>query len=145
QYTSYDFLWWVLIAFFTIRLLKSENPRWWLAIGAAIGLGLLTKYSIVFFISGLLVGLVLTTARRNFVSIWFWAGVAVALLLFLPNFLWLVHHSFISYHFLQHIHARDVAIGRAKGFLKGQFFICANLAAAPLWLAGVIGFLANRR
>ncbi|MGB0055148.1 MAG: glycosyltransferase family 39 protein, partial [Terracidiphilus sp.] len=38
QYTSYDFLWWVLISFFTIRLLKSENPRWWIAIGAAVGL-----------------------------------------------------------------------------------------------------------
>ena len=44
QYTSFDFLWWVLIACFTIRLLKSENPRWCLALGAAIGLGLLTKY-----------------------------------------------------------------------------------------------------
>src|SRR5208282_4532176 len=29
QYTSFDFLWWVLIAYFTVRLLKSDNPRWW--------------------------------------------------------------------------------------------------------------------
>ena len=50
---------------------------------------------------------------------WFWAGVALALLIFLPNFLWLVRHDFISYHFLQHIHARDVGEGRAEGFLEG--------------------------
>src|SRR5208282_2583246 len=56
QYTSFEMLWWVLIAWFTIRLLKSENPRWWLAIGAAVGLGLLTKYSIVFYIAGILTG-----------------------------------------------------------------------------------------
>jgi len=37
QYTTFDYLWWVLIAYFVIRLLKTENPRWWLAIGATIG------------------------------------------------------------------------------------------------------------
>jgi hypothetical protein len=145
QYTSFDFLWWVLIAYFTVRLLKSENPRWWLAIGAVVGLGLLTKYAIVFYIAGIFAGLLLTSARRCFLSAWLWAGIALALLIFLPNFLWLVRHDFISYIFLQHIHARDVAIGRAKGFLHGQFFICANLAAAPVWVAGFFGFLRNRR
>jgi len=68
QYTSFDYLWWVLIAYFTIRLLRTENPRWWLAIGAAVGMGLLTKYAIVFFIAGILAGLVLTRARRYFLS-----------------------------------------------------------------------------
>jgi 4-amino-4-deoxy-L-arabinose transferase-like glycosyltransferase len=102
QYTTFDYLWWVLIAYFTIRLLNSQNPRWWLAIGAAIGMGLLTKYAIVFFIAGILVGLILSRSRRYFLSGWFWAGVALALLIFLPNFLWQVRHDFISYRFLQH-------------------------------------------
>ena len=79
QYTSFDFLWWVLIAYFTIRLLKSENPRWWLAIGAVVGLGLQTKYSIVFYIAGILVGVALTPARRYLKSGWFWGGIALAL------------------------------------------------------------------
>ena len=145
QYTSFDLLWWVLIAYFTIRLLKSEDPRWFLAIGAAIGLGLETKYSIVFYIAGIVGGLVLTPARRFLKTGWFWAGVALALLIFLPNLIWLAQHDWISYHFLQHIHARDVGEGRAKGFLSGQFLICANLAAAPLWLAGIFGYLRDRR
>ena len=145
QYTSFEMLWWVLIAWFTIRLLKSENPRWWLAIGAVVGMGLLTKYSIVFYVAGILTGVVLTPARRYLKSGWFWGGIALALLVFSPNFLWLVRHDFISYHFLQHIHARDVAEGRADGFLKGQFLACTNLWAAPLWLAGLVAFLRNPR
>jgi hypothetical protein len=145
QYTSFDFLWWVLIAYFTVRLLKSDDPRWWLAIGTTIGLGLLTKYAIVFYIAGILAGLVFTPARRFFASRWFWAGAALALLIFLPNLVWLARHDFISYHFLQHIHARDVGEGRAEGFWKGQFLICTNLATAPLWIAGLIGFLRERR
>ena len=145
QYSSFDFLWWVLIAWFTIRLLRTEDPRWWLGIGAAIGLGLLTKYSIVFYIAGLLAGLALTSARRYLMSKWFWAGVAIALMVFLPNFIWLVRHDFISYHFLQHIHVRDVAQGRGHGFLQGQFLLNVNLFAAPLWLAGVVLFFRDRR
>jgi 4-amino-4-deoxy-L-arabinose transferase-like glycosyltransferase len=39
QYTSFDYLWWVLTAYFVIRLLKTDNPRWWLAIGAMVGMG----------------------------------------------------------------------------------------------------------
>jgi hypothetical protein len=145
QYSSFDYLWWVLIAYFTIRLLRTENPRWWLAIGAAVGMGLLTKYSIVFFIAGILSGVLLSSARRFLKSPWFWSGIGLALLIFLPNFLWQVNHQFISYHFLQHIHARDVGEGRANGFLAGQFLVCANLFAAPLWLAGLVGFFRKQR
>src|SRR5580704_13783775 len=85
QYSSFDYLWWVLIAYFTIRLLKSENPRWWIAIGAAVGLGLLTKYTMCFYVAGILGGLLLTRARRYFTSGWFWAGIGIACLIFLPN------------------------------------------------------------
>jgi hypothetical protein len=143
QYTSFDLLWWVLAAYFIVRLLKSENPRWFLAV--VLGLGLETKYAIVFYIAGILVGLVLTPARRYLATGWFWGGVALALLIFLPNLIWLARHNWISYTFLKHIHMRDVGEGRAEGFLTGQFFICANLAAAPLWIAGLIGYLRDRR
>ena len=145
QYTTFDYLWWVLIAYFTIRLLRTDNPRWWLAIGAAAGMGLLTKYSIVFFIAGILAGVVLSRARTFLKSPWFYAGIALAFLICLPNFLWQIQHHFISYDFLQDIHARDVRIGRTAGFLNDQIRICANFFATPLWIAGLIAYLRNRR
>jgi len=145
QYSSFDFLWWVLAAYFVVRLLKTENPRWWLAIGVTIGVGLLTKYTMVFYVAGILTGLLLTPARRSFRSRWFWCGVALAFLIFVPNLLWQVHHDFISYRFLHYIHARDVRNGRAEGFLSGQFWICTNLFSAPLWIAGLVGYFRDRR
>ena len=145
QYSSFDYLWWVLIAYFIVRLLKSENRRWWLAIGVTVGIALLTKYSVIFFIAGILGGMLLSRARRWFVSIWFWAGVGIAFVIFLPNFLWQVHHDFISYTFLQHIHVRDVRQGRADDFLVGQLLICINVVAAPLAFAGLIFYLRDRR
>lgn len=145
QYTSFDFLWWVLAAYFIVRATRTGNPRWWLAVGAVIGYGLLTKYSIVFYIAGIFAGLALTSARRWLASGWFWAASALAVLVFLPNLLWLLHHHFISYTFLQHIHLRDVAKGRGKGFFRDQLLICVNLAAAPLALIGLIGDIVDRR
>jgi 4-amino-4-deoxy-L-arabinose transferase-like glycosyltransferase len=62
-YTTFDYLWWVLIAYLMIRLLKTENPRWWLAIGAVIGLGMQTKYSIIFLVAGIVTGVILTRTR----------------------------------------------------------------------------------
>jgi hypothetical protein len=145
QYTSFSYLWWVMVCWFTIRLLKSEDPRWWLAIGAAIGLGLMTKYSTVFFVAGLLVGLVFTRARRQLVSPWFWAGVGIAVIIFLPNIIWLLRHDFISYSFLQHIHARDVGEGRAEGYWKYQLLFDINPFAAPLCIAGLIALVRSNR
>jgi 4-amino-4-deoxy-L-arabinose transferase-like glycosyltransferase len=137
QYVSFDYLWWVLIAYFVIRLLKSENPRWWLAIGAVIGVGMMTKYTIAFFIAGVVGGVALTRARRYLASPWLWAGVALSLLILAPNLIWQARHDFISLQFLSSIHARDVAIGRTQGFLIEQFIVSANLFTIPFWVAGL--------
>ena len=145
QYSSFDYLWWVLISYFFIRLLNTENPRWWLAIGATVGVGFQTKYTMGFYVAGILGGMLLTRARRFFLSPWFWGASALAALIFLPNVIWQLRHGFISLHFLQHIHARDVGEGRANGFVRAQFLICANLFAAPLWTAGIIAFLRDLR
>ncbi len=144
QYTSFDFLWWVLTAWAVVRLLTTGDARWWLAVGAFLGLGLETKYSIVFFIAGLVAGLLFSSARSQLRSGWFWAGVALALLIFLPNFVWLMQHEFVCYRFLQHIHMRDVRGGRADGFLVKQFLYGANLFSIPLWITGLIAFFRSR-
>jgi hypothetical protein len=90
-----------------------------------------------FGVAGLIVGVVLTPARRYLASPWLWGGVALSLVIFLPNFIWQVQHNFISLEFLSAIHERDVRIGRTEGFLSEQFIICANIFTLPLWLAGL--------
>jgi hypothetical protein len=137
MYVTYDFLWSVLIAYFIIRLLKSENPRWWLGIGAVIGLGMMTKYTMAMFAAGVVGGVLLTDARRWLKSPWLWGGVGLSLLIFLPNMLWQIRHDFISLDFLQGIHGRDVEIGRAEGYILEQLVFCVNLVAIPLWIAGL--------
>lgn len=145
EYNTFEYLFWVLIAWFVIRLLKSGEPRWWIAIGGAAGLGLMTKYNILFYLAGVLAGVVFTSARRYLKSSWFWAGITLTFLIVLPNLLWQMHNHFISYDFLRQIHARDLRIGRGDQFLKDQIKFCINIVATPLAIAGLIFFLCNAR
>ena len=144
QYVSFDYLWWVTVAYCVIRLLRSEDPRWWLGIGAAVGLGMLTRYTMAFCVAGLAAGVFLTRARRYLLSPWPWGGAAVALLIALPNLAWQAQHGFVSLEFLRAIHARDVASGRSQGYLVEQLFVATNPFTIPLWVAGLWFYLASR-
>lgn len=137
SYSSLDYLWWILAAYSAARLFRTQNPRWWLAVGAAIGLGLMTRYTLGLLILGILAGLLFTPARRQLKSPWFWAGAALAFLLCLPNFLWQVHHHFIWLQWFHSIHARDVGQGLADNFLLNQFWKTTSSVTVPLWLAGL--------
>ncbi|MGB2679229.1 MAG: glycosyltransferase family 39 protein [Candidatus Acidiferrum sp.] len=136
-YTTFDYLWWVVVAYFVIRLLKSDDPRWWLAIGAAIGLGMMTKYAMAFLVLGVVGGVLLTPARRYLKSPWLWCGAGVALLIMLPNIVWQIHHHFVSLEWLKSVHARDIRWGWTDYFLPNQLWKCTNPVTLPLWCAGL--------
>ena len=140
MYVSFDFLWWVVVAYGVISLLKTGDARWWLAIGAAIGLGLLTKLTVSFLVAGLVAGVLFTPARRYLKSPWLWAGAATALLIFLPNLLWMVQHDFISIQKLSFAHARDVGNGYYKWFLVDQLYSAAHPCTIYLWVLGLYFF-----
>jgi 4-amino-4-deoxy-L-arabinose transferase-like glycosyltransferase len=48
QYNTFDLLSWSLMIFFTARLLRSGEERYRIGVGVAIGIGILSKYSIAF-------------------------------------------------------------------------------------------------
>jgi 4-amino-4-deoxy-L-arabinose transferase-like glycosyltransferase len=144
HYSSFDYLWWVLIAYLMVRLLKSGDQRWWLGIGAAIGVGLMTKYTIIYLVAGIVVGVILTPVRRYMKSPWLWGGVGLAFLIVLPNLIWQYQHNFITLDFLSSIHARDVRSGRADGYLTEQFIFVTNVVTLPIWLAGLYFYLLAR-
>jgi 4-amino-4-deoxy-L-arabinose transferase-like glycosyltransferase len=153
QYVSFDYLWGVLLTYCLIRLLNSDDRRWWMVIGAAIGLGMMTKYTMAFFVTGLL-GAIAAAAifekefrkkiSGHLLSPFLWAGVAVSLLIFLPNLIWQLQHHLISLDFLRHIHARDVGQGRARDFLPGQLYVCTSLGLCPLAFMGLWFYFKQR-
>lgn len=137
SYTSFDYLWWILAGYFVIRLLRTGDPRWWIAIGVTIGVGMLTKYTMSLLAMGVIAGVLLAPVRRHLLSLWFWCGVALAIVVMLPNLVWQVHHQFVYFDFVRSIHARDVSWGRADNFLLNQLWRSAHPVSVPLWLAGL--------
>ena len=135
MYVAFDALAWVMTAYFVVRLLKSEDPRWWVAIGASIGFGMLCKYTMGFFALSIVAGVLLTDARRYLRSKWLWIGVALSIVIWLPNVLWQWQHHFVSLDFLNHIHSRDVRQGRTSDFLPMQLMMTG--IRFPLALAGL--------
>jgi 4-amino-4-deoxy-L-arabinose transferase-like glycosyltransferase len=137
MYFAFDYLWWVLVAFFTVRLLATAEPRYWLGIGAAIGLGMMTKYTMIFWVTGLVIAVLITDVRKYLRSKWLYLGAALTLLIFLPNLLWQIQHNFISLEHLSFIHARDVEWGRADNFLVDQLYATMNPFSLPIWTSGL--------
>lgn len=137
MYFAFDYVWWVLVAFFIVRLLVTEDPRYWLGIGAGIGLGMMTKYTMGFLVVSLAAAVLATPARKYLKSKWLYLGAALALLIFLPNLIWQYQHNFVALDHLAFIHARDVKWGRAEEFLPEQLYLTTNPFSLPLWTMGL--------
>ncbi len=142
QYVSFDYLAWVACSYFFVLLCKSRDPRWWLAIGGCIGLGMLTKYSMLVFALAIVTGVLFTDLRTDLRSKWLWLGVVASLLIFLPNLIWEIQNNFVSLDFLQHIHERDVRIGRTRNFLPDQLEL--TLFTLPLAVLGLFFYFLSK-
>jgi hypothetical protein len=89
-----------LYAFVRARESATERGgcgRWWWLVGVASGFGLLSKYAMTYWmISALLFLLAYRDERRHLRR--FAAAIALALLIYSPNFFWNWQHGFASYH-----------------------------------------------
>jgi hypothetical protein len=103
---------WTLLAWLIVDLVQTGNQRRWIWIGALVGVTLLNKYGVLFFLVGLLVGVVASPLRRDLVRPRFWIGVALATLIALPNFLWQMHWNFPFLQLIKSVRAggRDVML-----------------------------------
>jgi hypothetical protein len=125
----------------------SASPRAWLIFGLLAGLGIQNKHSTVFFLVALVVGLLLSPQRRVLWTKGCAAGVAVLLLLALPNFLWQWAHHFPTYELLNNIAHSDKNIKLPPLAFLGEQVNMLIIFAAPLWIGSLawLGFARKAR
>ncbi len=135
---AFDPMLWVLLAWLVVKLIQSGNEKLWLWIGALVGVTLLNKYGVLFFMFGLLAGVVITPLRRSLARSWFWLGVAIATVIALPNFLWQRHWHYPFVQLLVSVRQgpRDVMVAPLP-YLWQQTqmigFVSAVLVVLGLW------------
>lgn len=79
------------------QLSTTGRGVWWLGVGAAIGLGLLSKYTAIFFAPGILGWLMLVPVQRKWLATpWPYAGALLAAAMFSPVLVWNAEHGWAS-------------------------------------------------
>jgi 4-amino-4-deoxy-L-arabinose transferase-like glycosyltransferase len=141
---AFEPLIWMGCAWCVLRAIRGKEPRYWLWFGILAGLGMENKYSMAFFIVGVAAGLLLSPARHFFRSRWMWIGAAAAILIFLPNLVWLVRHNFPFLELMENVRrsGRDIVRGPVAFVLDQATLV--NPILFPLWIAGLAWLLFHR-
>jgi len=129
---------WTAAALLVTRILNSGDRRLWVAVGLVIGVAMLDKWTTVFLVAGLGVGLLLVPERRLLSTPWIAVGAAVALALWAPNLLWQAQRGWPQLTLSAHIR------NYAQGVLTAPYqFVLLGVVSGMLALPGLLWLLRN--
>ena len=143
QPVAFDQLFWLLGYWMLIKYLKSNNGKYLLYLGIVAGLGLMTKYTMLFWGVGITVGLIFHEKGSAFKNVNIWIAGLIAFLIFLPNIIWQASYNFpVLAHFtgLYEVQLDDYS---RIDFLVEQV-LAMNPFNAPIWILGVGCVLFNK-
>jgi len=128
---------WVGLTWIAVRLLGSGDRRWWLPLGALLGVGLLNKQLPLLLVAGLLAGLLLTPSARPLLrGPWPWVGGAVAAACWAPVLVWQARHGWPQLTLAGQIRAEYGRPDERVKALVGQLLLF-SAGAGVLWVVGV--------
>lgn len=140
---------WTTLIYLTIRLVKSRDERWFIPIALVVTIALYAKYSIAGCAVALAIGLLVTGQASLLRSRWLLFGVALTVLLVLPNALWQVGHGFPMLEVLHNDQLNRHALRNGMAdespnrwinalYMFGLQFAYQNPLFAPVWIWGLI-------
>ena len=138
-----DLLLWIVVGLFMIRLLRTGDGRWWLAIGVAVGLAMTNKWLVPLLVLALGLSLLAVGPRAVLRTWWLPAGVAVALVVSVPVLAWQAAHDFPLLTVARGISDADGAENRLL-FVPLQVLYLSPVLV-PVWVAGFVMLWRDRR
>jgi 4-amino-4-deoxy-L-arabinose transferase-like glycosyltransferase len=140
-YDAFDQLVTAVLFWAWVRLMKQPSPRRWLIVGLVLGIGLLTKMSVMFTWPALGLALLATSWRRSLLTPWPWLAAATALIVASPFIAWQAVHGWpIVTYWMNYAQYR---VHPAPADFVGQVLLESNPVVLPLAVLGLLYFLAD--
>jgi 4-amino-4-deoxy-L-arabinose transferase-like glycosyltransferase len=133
---SLDLVVWPLVCLFAIRALTRAQPRWWLAVGATVGLSTYNKLLVVLLIIALAAGLLIAGPRRALIDRWLGLATVLALVIALPNLLYQATHSWPQLTMSRALSAHNA--GSIRVVMWPYLILLLGPPLVPVWVAGLV-------
>ena len=137
QPVVFDQLAWTLGLFALIKLGRTNDRKWWIWYGVAIGFGLLTKFSAIFFGAATFLALVVSPQRRWLKTPWPWIAMVLVFVIGSPSWIGQIRLDFPVVQQMNDLRADQLERVTPLEFIVGQVqlgpaFVLA--LAGLLWL-----------
>lgn len=143
QPVVFNQFYWFLSGYLILLLINRNETKYWIGIAIVFALAFLNKYSIVFFIVGFLLAMLLSKHRRLFLSKYFVIACGIAIVLVLPNIIWQFNHNWPVIGHMEELRERQLVHVRLSNFLTDQFLM--NIQAFFIWIAAILTLLFHKQ
>jgi len=128
-------LFWLMSLLFFWKALKTDSVKHWILFGISFGLGIISKYTILFLIPGLC-AFILLNHSHIFRNRKFYMGIGIGLLFLLPVLVWNIKNDFVSFRHVQHLSgANDVSVPIKKIIFNLSEYILGQIAVLSPFFA----------
>jgi hypothetical protein len=134
---AFDLLFWALAGYIVILIVTKNDQKLWLLFGVVAGLGVMNKYSMGFFLVTLLIAMLLTLHRRQFLSKWFWIGGVIGFGIITPHLFWEYRNGFPTMEFIHNATYLKNTPTSPWAFFIGQLKD-TGFANSLVWIAGLV-------
>ncbi|MCW3088596.1 MAG: hypothetical protein JWQ78_1982 [Sediminibacterium sp.] len=137
-----EIFFWTLIGYTLLRYIQTSKATWLYYFGISIALGILSKYTVIFYTGSILLGLLLTPQRKIFLNRHLYFAGLITFVIISPNIYWQYQHNYPLFFHMKELQETQLQFVSRSEFLVNQFLM--NLPCVFIWIAGCCFLAFNR-